>query len=485
MGRRWGRLVSAEAAVGAEQLDKESSETSGKQPASSALAGGSEAWRARGPAGRRDKSEALLNMLLQQTAETQGVQAIAPPGQPRRSPGASEPSSQRPGEVHFPVISEEEQAAFTVPASAPPEKLREVLELHGVCLVTGVLNEQQCAIMEKLWLLDLEEVIHESAVAAGSESATTLLQREGLKAWRADWCRPLGFKGAASQRGLPHGYFAWGARMHPSVRQIFADIFQQPADELVVGLDNVFWAAPDSPSSSSNPEWLHVDQNHCTGLTWPCYQGVLYVWPSEGSDCSTTVLWPGSHREAYEAIMNDTLAIKKGRSPHGQIVQVGKLRSDELRSTLLSKAMQGSRRLTCPAGSLLLWDSRTVHQGWAGGPRLAQPICWEPRQRRKYAALGRKLWMCAAGVPSSHAACEGRVHGMATRERPKLSSWSMDMPMFREMMVPFGIAPGKEEEWRALQDELWKDKGDPRQNADRGDRARLLEILRPDVVSVL
>ena len=31
---------------------------------------------------------------------------------------------------------------------------------------------------------------------------------------------------------------------------------------------------------------------------------------------------------------------------------------------------------------LLLWDSRTVHQGWRGGPRLAMPICWEPRHRR-------------------------------------------------------------------------------------------------------
>ena len=34
---------------------------------------------------------------------------------------------------------------------------------------------------------------------------------------------------------------------------------------------------------------------------------------------------------------------------------------------------------------LLLWDSRTVHQGWRGGPRLAQPICWEPRERRSQA----------------------------------------------------------------------------------------------------
>ena len=33
-----------------------------------------------------------------------------------------------------------------------------------------------------------------------------------------------------------------------------------------------------------------------------------------------------------------------------------------------------ARRAVVPAGAMFLWNSRTVHTGWRGGPRLAQDI---------------------------------------------------------------------------------------------------------------
>merc|ERR1712232_847104 len=182
-------------------------------------------------------------------------------------------------------------------------------------------------------------------------------------------------------------------------------------------------------------------------------QGVLYVWPSEGERASTTVVWPGSHRDIYDRIMQDKTAIKKGRNVEAQSVRLSQLTDANLRQQLTSEAITASRRVPCPAGSLLLWDSRTIHQGWAGGPRLAQPVCWEPRQRRESdpAALGRKMFMCTAGLPSSHSSAEARVHGMASRSRPCEVLEGDDIPAIKNQIRPYCIDENKKREWEAAQ----------------------------------
>jgi hypothetical protein len=93
---------------------------------------------------------------------------------------------------------------------------------------------------------------------------------------------------------------------------------------------------------------------------------------------------------------------------------------------------RGCRRAPMPEGSLLLWNSRTLHQamprahvplsnrefseaaardalfqGWTSGRRLAQPVCWEPKSRRGEAALVRKTLMSIRGLPSTHWASLG------------------------------------------------------------------------------
>merc|ERR1719215_871916 len=163
---------------------------------------------------------------------------------------------------------------------------------------------------------------------------------------------------------------------------------------------------------------------------------------------------------------------------NGQFLKLNTVADPSLREDLLGEAIARSRRVPCPAGSLLLWDSRLVHQGWAGGPRLAQPVSWEPKERRDEAALRRKLWMCAVGVPSSHSASEAQIHPMAPCQRPV--PFRAYGPAMAASIVPFGVASEKESEWEAMQDLLWG-----RHGPDRTDEAKLRAILRDEVVAVL
>jgi len=168
--------------------------------------------------------------------------------------------------VHFPMMTDTEAAKFTLPFHDTADfagSVRRILNDHGLAIVTGVVSEQECTELEQVWARE----VHTPTPQPNQHA---------------------------------QGELAWRARLHPNVKAVFGSIFDVGSDDLSVGMDKVFFTPDGTSSSEVNHQWLHVDQNHHTGLTHLCYQGVLYIRPS-GLNSSTTALWPGSHRdEVYQ-----------------------------------------------------------------------------------------------------------------------------------------------------------------------------------------
>jgi hypothetical protein len=320
--------------------------------------------------------------------------------------------------LQAPLMSNQELRAMTVRSGCSALEMREVLCKYGVCLVTGVLTTNECQQMELLWRDDLLAVIDQQNMSSQTEAVMEDVKLHGINRWPAKWCESLGKRGVVSQRGLAHGKFAWQSRLHPNVRHVFSTLFGVDSKDMTTGLDCPFWASLEVSSvSKPNLQWLHCDRNdhkysRATEEKGSCVQGVLYIRGSTTENDSTTVVWPGSHREVYNKMIQDP-AMKLAKSNSQQL---NNLQDDVTRCELLQQARVKAKRVPCPPGSLLLWDSRTVHQGWRGGGRLAQPVCWEPTEGRDEAALCRKYWMCAAGIPSSHSGSEAACpwHGPRT-----------------------------------------------------------------------
>ena len=89
---------------------------------------------------------------------------------------------------------------------------------------------------------------------------------------------------------------------------------------------------------------------------------------------------------------------------------ISDMKNREAAHELNTTYLQEARRIPVPRGSLLVWSSRTVHQGHAGGRRLAFPVCWEPRERRDEETLRRKIRMVLMGFASAHSAALGQKH---------------------------------------------------------------------------
>mmetsp|Transcript_147806 Transcript_147806/g.275494 ORF Transcript_147806/g.275494 Transcript_147806/m.275494 type:complete len:479 (-) Transcript_147806:90-1526(-) len=370
--------------------------------------------------------------------------------------------------INIPIMPKKEVAAITVPFSEAAERLSHVMDTYGIAMVTGCVDAAKLKQLEALFRDDLEqllampraqastpdlpahgkEVIQCAGLKKNGERCTLTSKHVGILAqksrplrngsrfcaahapaiesslcdldakprvgpplqlseWPLDSLSELGTGERCSQRGLPQGKFAWACRCLDSAKRLY-EILHGTGD-LVIGLDNTFFVPESAPIQTKNREWPHVDQNFNCGAKFKdmdCYQSVLYIWPSTAEHASTTVVWPKSHKEVHAQMMKDAEC-----SSRTHFVEIRSL-SESLQEELLPRWRSEARRVPVPAGAVLLWNSRIVHQGWSGGPRLAQPICWEPRSRRDDAAFERKLRLCALGLPSTHWASLGFPHSM-------------------------------------------------------------------------
>lgn len=322
------------------------------------------------------------------------------------------------------IMTAQEAAAVTVTFDEAVERLSAVIEEHGMAIVTDVLGSEDIAKLEDALAEDLRELVDVERVKAAGGSVHSAWQHvaeEGLRSWPEARLMDLGGRGRFQDRGLPHGRFAWQSRLHRRVKRVY-EILHCTAD-LVSSCDNAFVANATQAETTTNKYWPHVDQNdHDTKVPckdWMVYQGILYVWSSDDSSHrSTTVIWPHSHK-LYDVYMGDpsfSCRIMQGK-PHFSLIS--RLDIGERRDRLIRGWDVHSRRVPVPAGALLLFTSRTTHQGWSGGPRLAQPVCWEPRARRDKATQERKLRLAALGFPSTHWASLGMPHELSDLQPPK------------------------------------------------------------------
>lgn len=341
---------------------------------------------------------------------------MLPPSPVRGNPMTS-------GKYSAPPMTQAEYDRIAIPLQDVHRGLRQIMEEHGCAIVTGVVaSAQELSEMEADFQQDLIDLVDQDALLEAPESVRAAYRRlveEGpgavpLATAARHLTQAAGF---VLERCLNHGRFAWRARRHPGVHAAFRALFPDEGGKLVTSLDVTFFTPKGQPPAKENQFSAHADQNRndVRSIVSEChtYQGVLYVWPAgPDGNSSTTVVWPGSHREVWPRMMEDRGFCQSG---------AGGLHYSEIRDMaeasvarqLAEGWAQHARRAVVPPGALFLWNSRTVHTGWRGGPRLAQAVCLEPEGRRSEQERLAKLRLAALGLPACHWASVGMQHDMS------------------------------------------------------------------------
>lgn len=97
--------------------------------------------------------------------------------------------------------------------------------MQGFAIVEGVCTPEECKELEALW-----------ARAVGSAVEHAMVDPLTLPLGAIPGQHRAGFTPGL---GLPHSEFSWRVRLHPMVRAVFAGIFDEPPESLVVGQDLV------------------------------------------------------------------------------------------------------------------------------------------------------------------------------------------------------------------------------------------------------
>lgn len=410
--------------------------------------------------------------------------------------------SRWPDNVQLALMSAEEVAQISVPFAEAPEKLKPLLAEHGVAIVTDLLSPDECQGLQRLLGQDLREALdlesiegqqHEPAV---QEVIQMVKSADDLELPRV-WPHGTGLGGALVTRcGLAHGRFAWAARLNPRVRGLYGHLHGCNPEDLVTGVDVLFYTPGTAwPSEVTTELTAHADQN----LADPelgereVYQSALYIWDSHEEGASTTIAWPRSHRETFQALMSDP-SIRRVGKRGGHYSEIRGMKDLQARHEILEEFLANARRVPVPAGGLLVWASRTIHQGHQGGRRLAMPICWEPRERRGPSSLRRKLRLIFSGHPSTHWASRVEQHGCSTnvpyamglRTRPWHEWHQVQLPT-KATILPAPIQPDLLEKAKSLCKTVLDDSSNYYESVERDEElcSELMKLLTPECQGAL
>lgn len=187
--------------------------------------------------------------------------------------------------------------------------------------------------------------------------------------------------------------WVWDVRSDPLVVQAFAGLWHCAPNDLLCSFDGISYAPPHEVTKRGyyrGNDWFHCDQRYVKNapLEAECYQGWVTAHDVRPGDATLTYL-EGSHllQQEFIAAFPDVIEDSKD--------DWLKLNDSQL---AWYKERCPVRTVVCPAGSLVLWDSRTIHAGKEALKDRTQPnerlvvyVCMTPREKAYKSVLAKRI----------------------------------------------------------------------------------------------
>ena len=252
---------------------------------------------------------------------------------------------------------------------------RQILEEYGVCIVKNVLDNDECHELARGMIESFEYITSDMRAPFKFSKPRTWRTLQDLY--------PI--RGMQYQHwGLGHAQYVWDVRCNPKIINAFSTLWE--TDDLVVSFDGVSFALP--PELGAKEIWqeehtFHTDQSFLKP-EFECIQGHVNGMDTNPGDATLVVL-VGSHK--HHAAYGELNGI---RSPKDW----WKIKDH----SFFEERGCPIHRISCPKGSLVLWDSRTIHYGSAplegrkqANYRCLVFVCYTPRYKMTEAMRRKKI----------------------------------------------------------------------------------------------
>jgi len=231
--------------------------------------------------------------------------------------------------------------------------LKETLENFGVAIIPAVLSGEECnAMIDGIW----------EYLRILTQNWPTPISRDNKESYKEIHKLHLLRGSMFQQYSNGHAQYMWDLRQNLKIVGIFSEFWGISPEDLLVSFDGSNFSIPNNNGNTKvskkvnneNEEelaaWYHLDQS-LMRPEFECLQSWVNAFETGEGDGTLGIL-EGSNK--YFKEFADSCAAKS--------VADWKLLSREELQFFRDRGCT-EKRIKCPRGSLVLWDSRTVHYG--------------------------------------------------------------------------------------------------------------------------
>lgn len=305
------------------------------------------------------------------------------------------------------------------------ETLKDTIEKYGVAVIPGVLGEEECdKMLSKIW--DFFEHI--------TSEWETPLDRNNKDTWREFYkLYPL-HSMLVQHWGVGHAQASWDLRQNINIVEIFAYLWNCDVNDLLVSFDGLSFHLPPEVTKrgwNRGNTWYHTDQSFMNS-EFSCVQSFVTGLDIDEYDATLSFM-EGSNK--YHDEFRDTYNITNKKNWY-------KLTREQ--ETFYESRGCMKKNIKCPKGSLVFWDSRTIHCGTEADKRRAVPkiravvyLCYMPRSVSDKKNLEKKQKAFNESRTTSHYPCKIKLFGKEPR------TYGETMPVIKKTEKPVLTELGK------------------------------------------
>lgn len=276
--------------------------------------------------------------------------------------------------------------------------LRDTLNRYGVAIIPRVLSEEECrAIFSGIW--DFFESI--------SSRWPEKISRDDEESWKQIYSLFPLHSMLFQYWNCGHSQVCWDVRQNPRIVEIFARFWGVDANDLLVSFDGFSFNVPPEKTGrgwNRNNTWFHTDQSY-TRNDFECVQSWVTALDVEDGDATLAFL-EGSH------IYHGDFARRFNVSDKSDWFRL----NDEAQKNFYLEKGCVEKRIRCPAGSFVFWDSRTIHCGSEAFKgrvnekfRAVIYICYAPRENATEQNIKKKISALENLRVTSHWPCKAKM----------------------------------------------------------------------------
>jgi hypothetical protein len=259
------------------------------------------------------------------------------------------------------------------------ETLRDTINKFGVAIIPNILNDDECnSLVSGIW--DFFEHI--------TQMWQIPLKRDNESTWTQFYKLYPMHSMLIQHWGVGHAQVSWNLRQNEKIVELFSHFWKCSKNDLLVSFDGLSFNPPPEITKrgwNKNNTWYHTDQSY-TENDFKCIQSWITGLDVNDGDATLSFMEGSNiyHKECAEKFM---ITDKKNWY---KLTKEQELFYTEKGCTY--------KNIKSPKGSLVLWDSRTIHcgveatRGRRDSPNFRAIIylCYMPRALCNKANLKKK-----------------------------------------------------------------------------------------------